>query len=421
MKRKVLALILLLGLFFCQAGFSQDYNVLIFPQNTQLSTYITSFFPTKLVTENLYASYLARYFSSNLKASGEALAKAYDSEVASEIEAARQSFEAMDSQASSSSGVDLGFDVGASLDVALVSFSDSSLDMSNVISSKDLLTLDYISSTSKADLILIPLIGELAGFKHLALYAYSVCDKSLSLVYEELSQSSSEFSLQVLLRLGALFDKNDVSVLTFDGLVQGSSVTVDGSEVTLLDSTLVLTSGPHTFDIALTGYETKHLKTNLETNTVSTLFVEMNKVVYDSLEVTSTPSATVSFDGAVLGTTPYTITGYTLPLLLNFSADGYVNKTVSLNSETKSISVSLKPTWLNDEASYEKARNRFYNSFARSLVIFGLKIVSKSFSSNYNEFWMAANTVCSGALFLSLTDLAGNLINYYKYSEYVSP
>lgn len=416
MKRKVLAISLLLGLIFCQWVFSQDYNVLIYPQNAQISTYISTFFTSKLVTPSIYTDFSNRALTEDLKTSGEALVKAYSTENEASILKAKEEY-------SKASLEDVSLDFGSfdELDVALTSFNDTSIDIDKVISNKDLLTLDYISSNSSASLVLIPMIGELGGFKHLALYSYETSNKSLTLVYEELSQSSSEFSLQVLLKLSALFSDTPASVLTFDGLPQGVSVYIDGTLVTLVDSSVVLSAGTHTIDIELTGYQAKHLKTELKSNTISTIFVQMDKVVYDSLLIESKPSATISSDGNILGVTPYTLTDYTLPLMLNFNSEGYVNKTISLNEERKSISVELKPSWMNDEESYEKARTNFYNSFARSLLIFGLKIVSKSFSSNYNEFWMATDTICTGALFLSLTDLAVNLIDYYKYSEYISP
>lgn len=416
MKRKVLAISLLLGLIFCQWVFSQDYNVLIYPQNAQISTYISTFFTSKLVTPSIYTDFSNRALTEDLKTSGEALVKAYSTENEASILKAKEEY-------SKAFLEDVSLDFGSSdeLEVALTSFNDTSIDIDKVISNKDLLTLDYISSNSSASLVLIPMIGELGGFKHLALYSYETSNKSLTLVYEELSQSSSEFSLQVLLKLSALFSDTPASVLTFDGLPQGVSVYIDGTLVTLVDSSVVLSAGTHTIDIELTGYQAKHLKTELKSNTISTIFVQMDKDVYDSLLIESKPSATISSDGNVLGVTPYTLTDYTLPLMLNFNSEGYVNKTISLDEERKSISVELKPSWMNDEESYDKARTNFYNSFARSLLIFGLKIVSKSFSSNYNEFWMATDTICTGALFLSLTDLAVNLIDYYKYSEYISP
>lgn len=416
MKRKVLAIYLLLGLFFCQLCFSQDYNVLIYPQNTQISSYIEAFFTSKVATPSIYNDISNRTLTEKLKSSGEALAKAYSSENKDSILNAKEEYLNTSLEENT-----LDFAENDEIKVSLTSFNDTSIDMNNVITSNDLLTLDYISSSSNANLILIPLISEVGGFKHLALYSYSAAEKSLELLYEEISQSSSEFSLQVLLKLNGLFSDASVSVLTFDGIIQGSSIYIDDTLVSLVDSSIVLCAGSHTIDVQLDDYEAKHLKTELQANTVSTIFVQMNKVVYGSLEVKSVPNATVSSDGKMLGITPYAISDYTLPLMLNFSADGYVNKTISINEEKKSIIVELKPSWMNDEESFEKARTSFYNSFARSLLIFGLKIVSKSFSSNSSDFWMTTDTICTGALFLSLTDLAGNLIDYYKYSEYISP
>lgn len=416
MKRIVLAILFLLGLFSCQWVFSQDYNVLIYPQNTQISTYIETFFTSKELSTSIYTNLSNRLLTNKLKTSGESLSKAYSSENNESIIKAKDEYLSI-----SSSDVSLKLDVSDVMNVAITSFNDNSINMDNVISSKDLLTLDYICSSSNADLVLIPLIGELGGFKHLALYSYSSAEKSLNLIFEEISQNASEYSLMVLLKLSALFSDSPVSVLTFDGLIQGSSVYIDGELVFLIDSSIVLSSGTHTISIELIGYETKNLTTDLNANTVNTIFVQMNKIVYDSILIESKPNATISSDGKILGTTPYTIEDYTLPLMLNFSADGFVNKTISLNEAKTSISVELKPTWMNNEESFENARTSFYNSFARSLLIFGLKIVSKTFSSNYNDFWVAADTLCTGALFLSLTDLAGNLIDYYKYSEYISP
>ncbi len=416
MKRKVLAILLLLGIFSCQVVFSQDYNVLIFPQNSQIATYIETFFTSKEVSTSIYTDISTKTLNEKLKTSGEALAKAYSSEKEASIIKAREEYLSI-----STDDYSLNLEMSDVMNVVLTNLNDNSIDMDNVIRNNDLLTLDYICSSSNSDLVLIPLIGEIGGFKHLVLYSYSSAEKKLNLIFEEISQSATEYSLMVLLKLSSLFSNNGVSVLTFEGLIQGSSVYVDGEMVSLIDSSIVLSSGTHTIDIELIGYETKHLTLEINANTVNTVFVQMDKIVYDSLLVKSTPNAIVSSDGKILGTTPYTINEYTLPLMLNFSSSGFINKTVSLNEARNSISVELKPTWMNDEESFEKARTSFYNSFARSLLIFGLKIISKTFSSNYNDFWMATDTLCTGALFLSLTDLAVDLIDYYKYSEYISP
>jgi hypothetical protein len=412
LKRKVLAILLCLGIFASQTAFSQDYNVLIYPQNAQISSYIQAFFTSKPADSLSKTDISQVSYEKELKANGEALTKAYATEDKSKIEAAQEKYSSTELQT---------LDEAESFDVKIVSFSDSSIDIANVISDNDLLTFDYIASSSNANLIIMPVSEQLSGFTLQSIYVYNRAEKSVKLIFEELTQTGSSYSLNGLLALAKLFDESKTAVLTFDGLVQGSQVLVDGVEVSLYEDTCILTAGTHTFDISLNGYETKHLRSQLQANTVSTMYVEMEPIVYNNLLVESNVAADVSIDGNLVGSTPYTLTSYSLPLILNLSSDGYVDKTISLNEQKSSISITLKPEWMNDQEKYENSKNKFYNSFARSLLIFGLKIVSQSFDINKTGFWNAADILCTGALYLSLTDLAGNLIDYYRYSEYISP
>ena len=412
MKRKVLAILLCLGIFGSQTAFSQDYNVLVYPQNSQISSYIQAFFPSKPSDSSTLADISQFSYQKELKANGEALSSAYSTEDETKIQAAKEKYN--NTKVQSLNDVE-------SFDIKLVSFSDDSIDISSAINENDLLTFDYIASTSNANQIIIPITEQITGFNLNSIYLYDRAENTLTLIFEELTQTDNSYSLNVLLELAKLYDKSKTCVLTFDGLIQGSQVLVDGEEVTLYNNACLLNEGTHNFDITLNGYETKHLKTELKANTVSTMYVEMKAVVYDNLLIESTPTATVSLDGKEIGTTPYNLTNYTLPLVLNFNARGYMDKTVSLSAQTNSLSISLKPSWMNDEETYENSKRTFYNSFARSLLIFGLKIVAQSFNLNSTGFWNVTDILCTGALYLSLTDLAGNLIDYYRYSEYISP
>ena len=412
MKRKVLAILLCLGLFASQTAFSQDYNVLIYPQNSQLTSYLQAFFPSKPSDASSLADISQFSYQKELKANGEALSSAYSTENLTKIQTAKEKYE--NTKLEKQEQLE-------SFDLKLVTCPDTSIDISTAIKEKDLLTFDYIASSSNANQILIPMTEQVTGFNLNSIYLYDRAENTLSLIFEELSQTDSFYSLKVLLELAKLYDPRKTCVLTFDGLVQGAQVLVDGVEVTLYNNSCLLTEGVHTFDIVLTGYETKHLKTELKANTVSTMYVEMKAVVYSNLLIESNPGATIALDGKKVGTTPYNLTNYTLPLVLNLSAEGYQDKTISLSAPTSGISISLKPSWMNDEETYEKSKRTFYNSFARSLLIFGLKIVAQSFNLNGTGFWNVTDILCTGALYLSLTDLAGNLIDYYRYSEYISP
>ncbi len=412
MKRKVLAILLCLGIFASQTAFSQDYNVLVYPQNSQISSYIQTFFPSKKADSLALADISQFTYEKELKANGEALSSAYSSENESNIQQAKEKYD---------NTQPVNLEEIESFEVQLVAFSDSSIDIINAINNKDLLTFDYIASTCNANLIILPVSEQISGFTLQSLYVYDRAEKSITLIFEELTQTGSSYSLNALLALSKLFDEDKTAILTFNGIGQGAEVLVDGVEVVLYEDSCILSEGIHNFDISLNGYETKHLRSELKADTVSTMYVEMKEIVYDSLLIETKPEAEVSIDGNLVGTTPYNLTNYTLPLTLNLSSAGYVDKTISILNPQNKISISLKPEWMNDEEKYENSKKSFYNSFARTLLIFGLKIVSQSFDLNKTGFWNAADMLCTGALYLSLTDLADALIDYYRYSEYISP
>ena len=276
MKRKVLAILLCLGIFASQTAFSQDYNVLIYPQNAQISSYIQAFFTSKPADSLSKTDISQVSYEKELKANGEALTKAYATEDKSKIEAAQEKYSSTELQT---------LDEVESFDVKIVSFSDSSIDITNAISDNDLLTFDYIASSSNANLIIMPVSEQLSGFTLQSVYVYNRAEKSVKLIFEELTQTGSSYSLNGLLALAKLFDESKTAVLTFDGLVQGSQVLVDGVEVSLYEDTCILTAGTHTFDISLNGYETKHLRSQLQANSVSTMYVEMEPIVYNNLLV----------------------------------------------------------------------------------------------------------------------------------------
>ena len=73
-----------------------------------------------------------------------------------------------------------------------------------------------------------------------------------------------------------------------------------------------------------------------------------------------------------------------------------------------------------DGANLKKAKDAFYSDFARCIIIFGLKVLAKTFNNGHSTFAAAAEAVANGALAVSLADFAGSLIDYYRTSEYVS-
>ncbi|MBQ3831024.1 MAG: hypothetical protein II813_08950, partial [Spirochaetales bacterium] len=106
---------------------------------------------------------------------------------------------------------------------------------------------------------------------------------------------------------------------------------------------------------------------------------------------------------------------------LRFSSEGYADKTVGILSGTKTVSVSMKPKWMADGNLLKEEKNEFYAGFARSLLIFGAKIALRTFNDGTNKVLEALDGAATGLLAVSIVDLVGSLVDYYRQTEYIAP
>ena len=90
-------------------------------------------------------------------------------------------------------------------------------------------------------------------------------------------------------------------------------------------------------------------------------------------------------------------------------------------SGTKTVSVSMKPEWMADGTLLKEEKNEFYAGFARSLLIFGAKIALKTFNDGTNKVLEALDGAATGLLAVSIVDLVGSLVDYYRQTEYIAP
>lgn len=74
-----------------------------------------------------------------------------------------------------------------------------------------------------------------------------------------------------------------------------------------------------------------------------------------------------------------------------------------------------KPKWMSDKSIYEDARNTFYRSFARTIILFGANTLSKTMD------WKIMNGITTGAICISATDMIKQIFDYFRYADYVSP
>ena len=425
MKRSfALLVVLVLSLCALAQVWAKDYSVLIIPQNQELSSYMEAFFPLVSYDDTVVRDWANDDRTSQLKTLGEALDKAYSSEDGSAIEKARSSYDEAVGNDSSNPPIAADNEAVEGFPVRYVGVPSSlggDFDVSRAVSEKDTISLKLVCSLSGADMLVIPVTDSIGGFCHAAIYVYRKAYDSLELCFESISQQSNVIPVKAVLSLSGFFISYPVSLVSFNGIPQGSQVVVDGNQVSIVDGYMLVSSGEHTFEISKQGYGLRRFKAVIPENEVCTIETSLVAPEYSQVNVDSHPASNVYYEGQLLGSTPLVVEGYTIPLVLRFSADGYANKTISLAEPAEDLFVELKPQWMDDTSLYEKARDDFYGSFARSLLVFGLRIASGSLGGSGGQWYEIAGIALDGALVLSLTDLAAKLIEYYRCSEYISP
>lgn len=391
--------------------YAADYNVLVYPYDEKVSSIVEDLFKTRSFDLAVFDSHEKRMEAIESKELGEALHKAYQQQSETAIANAKSKYDA--ERNSTSPGND-------SFDVKVLDSSRYHFDLSAMLSG-DELYLQYICETANADLILIPVVSMIQNFHHLVLYSYQYGDTGFVKQYENLALDTDSFDATVALDLASVFYDEGCSLVYLEGFLPGSTFQVDGTQTTVHDGYAVITEGQHELTLSCMGCEEKTVSLEIGSHETISMDASLKQITLGGLSISTSPMADVFVDGKTVGSTPLVLNDYHLPLTLTLKAEGYQTQTVSLKQRTEAISIDLKPSWLADSALQKDAKNEFYSDFARSLILFGAKIALGAFHDGTNKFFSSLDMIANGALTVSVIDLVGSLIGYYRHSVYVTP
>ena len=410
MKRILIALIFTALILPAAAAAEAGFNVLVYPESNEIESYISVFFPTKSFDPDAWNAMQERQERKDLRKLGEALVSAYESENQEKIDSASSLY--LDGVAASQPS-------GADFVVRLIKAGKLEFDAGVMVG--DPVLLSYVCDVTDADLLVMPVTDYLQGFLHLALYVYSYGSDSADLVYEMISKESDRYPVNASLALAPSFMEGRPALVRLESLAAGTAVEIDGKQAGSLDGYVMTTSGRHVISLSAQGKQDRVFATDLAPDAVSSLDATMNDIRYSGLQITSDPVSSVYLNGIGIGQTPLTLDNYVIPSSLRFSSEGYADKTVGILSGTKTVSVSMKPKWMADVNLLKEEKNEFYAGFARSLLIFGAKIALKTFNDGTNKVLEALDGAATGLLAVSIVDLVGSLVDYYRQTEYIAP
>ena len=394
----------------CFSAYAESFNVLVYPSNPEIERYLTEFMPFISSDSVKCGLVLQRLRNKQSRELGEALAKAYRSEDEAEVSQAREEYE--------NRAIELEDE---DFELLVLDPVDFSYDVSAMMGG-DTALLDMICRIHEADLIVMPVISDIQNYRHLSLYVYFRGSDQADLVFEELvTRDSMRFPVTSAMKLGHSILNEDLALVYLENMVDGSEVLVDGKEVNAVDSYILCTSGEHVIALNATGYMQKSFKLDLPSDTVSSADASFQAMMFSDLRIESDPVADVLIGGIRVGKTPLVVDSYSVPSSIRLMSEGYSDAVIGLTSRKDNISVALKPEWMADKAILKENKDDFYAAFARSLLIFGAKIVTRTLNNGDNTFLSVLDVAAGGALTISVADMVGCLIDYYRQTEYIAP
>ena len=407
--RVILIMAILITLGF--SVFAESFNVLVYPSNAGVERYIAAFFPQITADNTKKNLVLERLQRKTDKELGEALAKAYKTEDEAKVNEAREAYE----------NRTIVLEDEPFFDLKLCEQPKEAYDI-KALESGEVALLDMICRANEADLLVMPVISDIQNFKLLRLYVYQRGSDSLELVFEQIvSRDSAYFPVESAMKLGQMLCGEPMAVLYLDKMVDGSEVSVDGRALNTVDSYILCEAGRRIIGLSATGYIEKYVSIDLPADSVSQIDASLQALLFGNLRIESDPVADVLIGGVKMGSTPLLVESYSVPTSIRLSHEGYSDAVIGLTKKRDSISISLKPAWMADEDILKKNKDDFYGSFARSLLIFGAKIVTRTLNNGENTFLSVLDIAAGGALTVSIVDMVGCLIDYYRQTEYISP
>ena len=232
-------------------------------------------------------------------------------------------------------------------------------------------------------------------------------------VYSSLYLTSEEDD-EFLSILGVLlpYIKSPDTVIVRVSVPPVVSVSVDGSAVTPLRSVIALERGPHEVVYSSPRFETVR----------ETVYAEEGAVLSPQLVPLFSGPAFISslpFDAALYyqgeRVDGHIVPEGTVPFSIAARSPGFAPFSMQSTVIADTISIELRPGWMEEADTIDRAKGRFYDNLLMTLVSFGAFVASGSLDSIYSDAGLAPIAVAfTGISFVQLVELLDSMFDYFQ-------
>ena len=232
-------------------------------------------------------------------------------------------------------------------------------------------------------------------------------------VYSSLYLTSEEDDeFMNILRVLMPYIKSPDTVIVRVAVPPVVSVSIDGSAVTPLRSVIALERGEHEAVYTSPRFETVRETIYAEEGTVlSPRFVPLFS---GPAFISSLPfDAALYYQG--IRVEDHIVPEGTVPFSIAARRSGFAPYSMQSTAIEDTISIELRPLWMEDADTIDRAKTRFYDNLLMTLVSFGAFVASGSLDSIYADAGLAPVAVAfTGISLVQLVELLDSMFDYFQ-------
>jgi len=277
----------------------------------------------------------------------------------------------------------------------------------------DKVLLNQICLEQNLSLIIIPQTVIVSGFIRYRIFVFNNIEKTFYTIYDRLlTKNQLEIENEDLLNTLLPLFYDNFCLVKITGMNFELTKVKPGNYL-IHDNLVVLPSGDYTIG----NY-------NFTVKDEKNLIITINKEVEFAKNIllnSQIGGLDLLVNNHLQFKTPFKLDEIEIPYTMKISKEGFKESVVQVSDNSSNFEFDLSPSWLETQNRYEEDRKSFYNSFALSIGLFAIRVVSKSLKEDNFKLYSGIDSIIYGVSIVNLLNIANKLFIYYKSSAFLAP
>lgn len=305
---------------------------------------------------------------------------------------------------------------------------DISSTLARALVIQDMTVSDYVLKSNQLDLLIICVIEPLDTLVRLRIREFQ-SDGVSRILYEGIAVPSEVRTLvpEAIVTTISAYKRSSIGLLQLEQVSPGLTVAVDGEQVEIQDTLLVLEEGTRNLVFSALGFKSRAITVEIQSESVQEVEIALSRIDGPPLLITSDSGmAEITIPYVLTKQVPVVWESQQYPFVLYAQEEGRRLLTVQHAQPVEEVNISLHPLWMVPVYGTAREQEAMYASLGRTMLLGGLTIILDSVSRSVASYtddlrmWQPAILGAAGAMAVSLFDTGTRLFAYYQKTKYSS-